>query len=640
MPHQDEEAPTRHLHFRWTWRLYQQRVLDAVEAHLDDRRLHVVAAPGAGKTVLGLEVFRRLHQPAVVLAPTRIIRDQWIQRLCDFLPPGAATPPPWVSRSLDAPGFLTALTYQALHTRHRQRRAAEAEDGEEAALRAVSGLTASPTREELHEVIALFRAARVQTLILDEAHHLRAAWWKALMQVVDQLDHLTLVALTATPPYDVVGAEWKRYDALCGPIDEEISVPELVRSGTLCPHQDFVWAVAPAPEEHVSLADYDRRVRAITRDLLHDAVFCKAVLQHHWITSEEPDPVAVLEDPAFAVALLVYLKAVGVSLPPPLLRLFDVRGEAVPAMDRPWWQLLVQRYLFAERGWPETDEVVKHREALGQRLRSDKLLSRRILSLESSRVVETHLALSAAKMQACLAIHALEKRVRGDALRQAILTDFIREGEAGRLGAWPLFLSLATATKEAPEDNEFFQWGLLVVSLLGLIYAAPRLYQSIRVAIRHAPVAGTLHQIALVVRDALLEADVMQTPREALRLDTVQLYPGVWSVSMEGGTFYEKSLFTDALAEVLAPLENPRYVVTRQGYGRWAKRKDYHAVPAILAVNKQRAVLFARHWQQRIGPTELIYTRSREGRTALLHGRGHALSSAFVNPVKRRDRWH
>lgn len=51
---------------------------------------------------------------------------------------------------------------------------------------------------------------------------------------------MVLVALTATPPYDSDHLEWSRYQELCGPIDEEISVPELVKAGTLCVHQDDI----------------------------------------------------------------------------------------------------------------------------------------------------------------------------------------------------------------------------------------------------------------------------------------------------------------------------------------------------------------------------------------------------------------
>jgi Type III restriction enzyme, res subunit len=101
--------------FRKPWRVYQSRLLDHLGSYLQNNRLHLVAAPGSGKTVLGLEVIKRLNQPTLVLAPTITIRDQWVDRLVDlFLPPGSGKPA-WVSTELRNPAFLTIATYQALH---------------------------------------------------------------------------------------------------------------------------------------------------------------------------------------------------------------------------------------------------------------------------------------------------------------------------------------------------------------------------------------------------------------------------------------------------------------------------------------------------------------------------------------------
>ncbi len=86
--------------FRWPWREYQARVLDELPTLLQDGRLHVVAAPGSGKTVVGIELFRRLGLPTVVLSPTRTIRDQWLDRLHDFLPPDQRPGPAWRSADL------------------------------------------------------------------------------------------------------------------------------------------------------------------------------------------------------------------------------------------------------------------------------------------------------------------------------------------------------------------------------------------------------------------------------------------------------------------------------------------------------------------------------------------------------------
>jgi len=59
-------AEIERLAFRRTWRPYQQRVLDAATLDLADRKLHVVAAPGSGKTTLALDLAAALLCTAAV----------------------------------------------------------------------------------------------------------------------------------------------------------------------------------------------------------------------------------------------------------------------------------------------------------------------------------------------------------------------------------------------------------------------------------------------------------------------------------------------------------------------------------------------------------------------------------------------
>ena len=57
--------PDSILRFNGTWRSYQKRILDDLDFHLRDDKLHVVAAPGAGKTTLGTAIifgYRLLFQ--------------------------------------------------------------------------------------------------------------------------------------------------------------------------------------------------------------------------------------------------------------------------------------------------------------------------------------------------------------------------------------------------------------------------------------------------------------------------------------------------------------------------------------------------------------------------------------------------
>lgn len=46
------------LEFKGNWRTYQKRILDRADRYLEDGKIHIVAAPGSGKTTLGIELIR------------------------------------------------------------------------------------------------------------------------------------------------------------------------------------------------------------------------------------------------------------------------------------------------------------------------------------------------------------------------------------------------------------------------------------------------------------------------------------------------------------------------------------------------------------------------------------------------------
>jgi hypothetical protein len=68
-------------------------------------------------------------------------------------------------------------------------------------------------------------------------------------------------------------------------------------------------------------------------------------------------------------------------------------------------------------------------------------------------------------------------------------------------------------------------------------------------------------------------------------------------------------------------------------------RDDYHAVPMKLGAKKELAQMFYQSWSRYVGPSELIYTRSPEGRKQLVKARSKAFSATFARQVKRQDRW-
>ena len=223
------------IEFKGTFRIYQQRVLDVADKHLKDGRIHIVAAPGSGKTILGCELIRRLNKPCLIFSPTVTIREQWGARFNSWFLNSEYEYNNLVSYDLFDIKLINSVTYQALYS-------------------AMENIAISDDEESFdYSEIDLFKIIKeknIKTICLDEAHHLKNEWQKALENLINGLDKsIKIISLTATPPYDASEAEWQRYINTCGEIDEEIFVPELVKQNTLCPHQDFVYLSYPKADE-------------------------------------------------------------------------------------------------------------------------------------------------------------------------------------------------------------------------------------------------------------------------------------------------------------------------------------------------------------------------------------------------------
>ena len=178
-----------------------------------------------------------------------------------------------------------------------------------------------------------------------------------------------------------------------------------------------------------------------------------------------------------------------------------------------------------------------------------------------------------------------------------------------------------------------------VVLLLAAAVALPKLLKALYLLIKHGSVASSMEQIGKAVLKSLFRAHLIQTDITRLRVVSSAGRHGVVSCSLEGATSYERSLFIQAMSEVLGPIENPRYILVRKTpLGRFI-REDYHVVPDCLGRKKELAEFFMKMWAKYVGPTKLIYTRSVEGRRLLLTARGHSMSSAFLKRSERISVW-
>lgn len=251
------------LSFRGNWRNYQARVLERANKYAMDGKIHIVAAPGSGKTTLGIELIGRMENPALILTPSVTIREQWESRIVEAFLLEGLNPKDYISQDLKNPRVITIATYQALHSAMNRYKGVLEEDGTTVSSLESDDKIARRTKDEIvdysdFDVITQMKECGIQTLCLDECHHLRTQWWKALEEFRNGLGNPKMIALTATPPYDSTESLWKRYIDMCGEIDEEITIPELVKEGSLCPHQDYVYFNYPTKEEIKEIKKYKK----------------------------------------------------------------------------------------------------------------------------------------------------------------------------------------------------------------------------------------------------------------------------------------------------------------------------------------------------------------------------------------------
>ena len=412
-----------HLSFKGEWRQYQKRILEKSDSIMADGHIHLVAAPGSGKTTLGIEFIRRNSKPALILVPTVTIRQQWVDRIREAFLDDESLADEMISQNLKQPKTITVATYQALHSAiNRLEGDAEVEDTDDVV-------------ENEHfdfkgvDIVGLFEEANLGTLCLDECHHLRNEWWKSLEIFRKSFADMNVISLTATPPYEGEPALWERYVAMCGEIDEEITVPELVKEGSLCPHQDYVYFSFPTKEEENQLDQFSTQKRAFLKNLSSDSMFCEAVRTSRALdgTISEDE---LLNEPKYLSATLIFLRHKGIEFPKQFQQLLG--ASRLPMFDLAWFEILLQGMVFDVPHWYDlSEEALKE---LKSELKSLGLIDRKQVQLCRNKKIDQLLNQSLGKLNAVRDIFKAEHETLGSELRQLILTDFIRKDFEAHLG--------------------------------------------------------------------------------------------------------------------------------------------------------------------------------------------------------------
>ena len=411
------------LSFKGQWRQYQQRVLDKSESFMDDGKIHLVAAPGSGKTTLGIEFIRRFGNPTLILVPTVTIRQQWVDRIKQAFLSDANQAEQLISQDLKRPKMITVATYQALHSAMNQ----VVGDG------LIEDTDDTAQQEHFNfqdfDIRKTFEDKELGTLCLDECHHLRNEWWKSLEIFRKSFPKIKMISLTATPPYEGEPALWERYISMCGEIDEEITVPELVKEGTLCPHQDYVYFAFPTKEERTQLDQFEKQKLNFLTKLSTDINFSNTIQSSPALSNQISDD-DLLANPKYLSAILIFLWSKELPFPQRFQEL--LAAKALPTFTLEWFETLLNGIIFQVPNWfGFTEEAFNQ---LKSDLKANGLIERNQVKLIRNKKQDVLLNQSLGKLNAVRDIFKAEYQALGSNLRQLVLTDFIRKDFQVHLG--------------------------------------------------------------------------------------------------------------------------------------------------------------------------------------------------------------
>lgn len=426
------------INFLGTFRPYQQRVLDTSAKYLQNNKIHIVAAPGSGKTILGLELIRRLNSYCLVLSPTNTIRYQWGDRFESMFLTKDKKTQDYVSFDLNNIKPITSITYQALHS----------------AMDKVSFIDEDNVLIDYShiDILQTINQYDIKTICVDEAHHLQNKWQKALEKFIKMLNKdIKIIALTATPPYDATPIEWQRYINICGEIDEEIFVSELVQCKNLCPHQDYIYLNYPTKQEGLIFNKFKQSIVNVFNELKTEQYMLK--LPEKLFKRIKKQQLEKTADYLYVFSLLKKLEI-------PFDEKFVKRFYSIPKLPQSLktyenaLNIIRQTYLLS----PDDHRIFSNK------LKDAGLIEYSRVNFFTNPKKEKQLLNSFGKMESIIDIIDCETKALKQDLRMLILTDFIRKKDSDKIGANSLFRDLSIVSIFENVRRHFLTDNLAVLS--------------------------------------------------------------------------------------------------------------------------------------------------------------------------------
>lgn len=464
------------LKFQYEFLKHQQIILQKFEEKIKRNksktfRFHLVAPPGSGKTIIGMEMARRLAAPTLIICPNTTIQGQWVEKFRMFLPKGSQDElVKEINTTTDDLKSCNVFTYQMLSVPCGDDEAllrmsenlwaetvskSQAVSIEEALLRILRMKETNPSayREEISKFSKKLRQSylneaecdlskvlhpnttklikkivkcNIKTVVFDECHHLQSYWALVMKEIITEIGALSIIGLTATPPADAEKEKLEYYTDLLGEIDYQIPTPAVIKEGMLAPFQDLVYFCLPAEKELEYINNCHQKFKLLVDEFSqqNSGFYFWVILRivdRKLVSGETQDWTKFINSkPNLAAAGVKFLLHNEYKIPWDI----TITDDMYQQMSLEDWVCLIEDYalnhLKLSSDQKDKDLLTDIKDALRS---LGFLLTEQGIRAHSS-PLDRVLAYSRSKLEAVKEILSVEIEELGDRIRAAIITDF------------------------------------------------------------------------------------------------------------------------------------------------------------------------------------------------------------------------
>ena len=303
---------------------FQNEILDKFESELArwDKKIHIVAPPGSGKTIMLIEMINRLIKKWVswnvlILVPNVTLQYQWKEQIQDNFLEENEKIDELISTDRNIIKKINILTYQSISQSEVETddfieqilqnwyddlkwefkdyndflyytvtlKETDIKDYVENINSYKKKIKLTNTKDILSDNVKNYleslKTGWISAIVVDEAHHLTSYWSKVIHHIREIFNMPFIIWLTATPPFEnsdffVLNDD---YTALLWEVDYYVPTPAIVKAWRLAPYNDLVYFVDPGIllkemmiKNDIMINEYIEKNKKVVCDYLYEYV--------------------------------------------------------------------------------------------------------------------------------------------------------------------------------------------------------------------------------------------------------------------------------------------------------------------------------------------------------------------------------